>query len=182
MSLAVTTADEIPTTMQGLFDLVFTKLCEQKRFGIIGPGSDWRQCTYRSGDTCCAIGFLIPDQLWDWMTTDDPITSDRSITGIIDEIANGPSTSHLSNADRDYIEAEGTVLEWPDLVLDWYDKAVRHVELLQHIQRMHDDLAMKLSSARPGALGNHLKVARRQFGIDTTTVEKLDWAWMLEHP
>lgn len=156
MTLAVKTVDEIPTTHQELVDLVFTRLNQQKTFAYIN-GS----CQYRNpdGKTCCAIGFLMPDDVADFLY--DNVYTDCTITTLLSNIE-GPINRN----------------EFTDLV-DWFRRLKTFEwEFLDDIQSIHDQTAMAKPGGRERRFFTDMLAFARQWDVDMSKHLDLDWSWI----
>lgn len=152
MTYAVKSIDEIPDNAQDLFDLIFTRLNEQKAFGF----DYWSDnCFYRTDDDdCCAVGILMPDDVAENLF--DRNLNDAPIMQILTSFIGAGS---------------------PRAVKAWGEKVQVHIKLLQWCQEFHDDMATKRN---PDEFDRHLREIGAEFGINTDKVRGLDWSWAYE--
>ena len=129
---------------QEVFDKVRTHLLAQGRKSVIHCGTYEETCAYRSLDGSCAVGCLIPDELYDPEiegTTVEGLLTTNATIAVVDglpiwtaQVADSPICRHLG------IENLGDV------------------EFLQQLQKIHDTVP-------PAAWADQLEAFRQKHGL-----------------
>lgn len=158
MTHAIKDLNEIPDTMQALFDLVFTRLNQQE---WLGYNFDAQQCDYRGSGNCCAIGLLIPDETANLMY--EHMDMNRTIDTLLNFLDGGIDDPFFPNS---------PVHEWASRMRNFSS------EFLRDLQSIHDDASSAKRAWREEQFREGLQATAAKWGLDDSKIQDMDWEWI----